>query len=346
MTPQHADAGQRERHLDAADRDQHARPDERRGERERGQRLLQRVDAPVQRVRNGGAEQQPVVHEREPVAEAAEHEHRQQHPQVRDERAQQQVDRHAGEPGDVGTAPLPRASEARGERSEHGAQRRARRPGRQGRTRSCRARRARAAPRRCSSRPRTARRRSELRQQQPHLGATADRAQADAQVGPQRAVLDAVAAARPRGPIVVSSTAEIAKVTALAPSSAAGPTSASRPAASAGPAVSPTSSSAPNRPSAAGRRSPCASRVTPASAAGENSALPVPASAAPTTSHGSEWANTTSVKATIRSRSAAIAHVRQPTRSTSAPNSGPKRIAGSRSGISTAVTAQAECVCS
>ena len=184
-------------------------------------------------------------------------------------------------------------------------------------------------------------------QQQPHLGATADRAQPDG-----RSVHSEVCGKRTplrrsrRGPTVVSSTAETAKVTALAPSSAAGATRASNPTPIAGPAVRPRSSSAPNRPSAAGRRSPRARRVTPESAAGENSALPKPAKAAPTTIHGSVWANATSVKATMRRRSAAIAHVRQPTRSTSAPSSGPNRIAGSRSGISTAVIAHAECVCS
>ena len=68
------------------------------------------IDTAVQRVRHRGAEQQPVVHEREPVAEAAEDEHRQQQPQVGHERAQQQVAGHAAEPGDVRAAPLPRAA--------------------------------------------------------------------------------------------------------------------------------------------------------------------------------------------------------------------------------------------
>ena len=143
-----------------------------------------------------------------------------------------------------------------------------------------------------------------------------------------------------------SNIAENANEAALAPSSTTGPVSTNRPAASAGPTVSPMSSSAPKRPSAAGRRSPGASRLTPASAAGMNSAVPVPAKAAATISAGSECANTTSVKPRKRSRSAAIAQVRQPTRSTTAPSSGPKMIAGSRSGIRTAVTAQADPVLS
>ena len=60
----------------------------------------------MQRVRDRLPEQQPVVHEREAVPEAAEHEHRQQEPEAGHQAAQHEVDRHAAEPEKVGAAPL------------------------------------------------------------------------------------------------------------------------------------------------------------------------------------------------------------------------------------------------
>jgi hypothetical protein len=57
--------------------------------------------------------------------------------------------------------------------------------------------------------------------------------------------------------------------------------------------------------------------------------------------HASEGATRNSPNATQRVTSAIAAHARQPILSTSAPSSGPSRIAGSRSGSSTAVIAQA-----
>jgi hypothetical protein len=130
-------------------------------------------------------------------------------------------------------------------------------------------------------------------------------------------------------------------VTALPSISVDGATTASASAASAGPTVSPRSSSALNNPMPAGRRSPGVSRGRPVRAAGWNSAVPTPASAAPAIIAGSEWAFITIRNARQRSTSATVAHTRQPTRSTSAPSSGPSTIAGSRSGSSTAEIAHA-----
>ncbi len=79
----------------------------------------------------------------------------------------------------------------------------------------------------------------------------------------------------------------------------------------------------------------------PARAAGLNNAVPMPVIAAPAIIIGSESALITSRKARQRMASDTTAQVRQPTRSTSAPSSGPKKMAGSRSGSRTAAIAQA-----
>jgi hypothetical protein len=107
--------------------------------------------------------------------------------------------------------------------------------------------------------------------------------------------------------------------------------------------VSPASSSAPNSPIAAARRSwSGASAPSAVSAAGLNAAVPRPAIAAPRIATGSEFACHSSRKASARSTSAATIVRRQPTRSMSAPSSGPSTIAGAISGSSTAAIAHAE----
>ena len=194
---------------------------------------------PCSDVRHGVAEQQPVVHEREAVAEAAEDEDRQQNPQLRPHGAQRQVDRHAAEPHDVGPPPLERLVEARGQRAEHGAQ--AVGGDQRGEARGARAEHvAREDHLADVGHAREQHGGGRAGQQQAHVGAAARSAlQADAQVGPQRAVLERArrCACAARSP--ASRRAERANEAALAPSRAAGGTTASRPAASAGPAVRP-----------------------------------------------------------------------------------------------------------
>ena len=65
----------------------------------------------------------------------------------------------------------------------------------------------------------------------------------------------------------------------------------------------------------------------------------MPAIRAPMITIGSELAVMITTKARQRRASATTAQVRQPMRSTNAPSSGPRTIAGSSSGSSTAVTA-------
>ena len=68
---EHGQPGQQERELDASQDDDRSRGDEGDREGHRHERLLQGEQAPVQRLADGLAQQQPVVDEREPVAEAA-----------------------------------------------------------------------------------------------------------------------------------------------------------------------------------------------------------------------------------------------------------------------------------
>ena len=110
-----ADAGRQERDLHAAEGDQRARAEEGGRERERGAGLLEREQAPVQRLGDRVREQQPVVDEREAVAEAAEHEHRQQQPERR-QRPRTRAGRtpcsraRSGRPGATPTCALKRAA--------------------------------------------------------------------------------------------------------------------------------------------------------------------------------------------------------------------------------------------
>ena len=311
-------------------------------EGERGAGLLQREEAAVQRLRACVGEQQAVVDEREAVAEAAEREGRERRARSWcSDGAGEQVDGHAGErrPGRRGARPRRRRGEARGRASRatvptppavdhHGqagaadVEHLAREDdladvgdpdaehdaggGAEQRADLGAARRARGCPR--------ARRRT----------ATAAAVGAP---GARRA-----AARRDRRD---QAAREIANETALRPISAVGrarPPAAA--AASAGPAVRPRSSIAPKRPIAAARRSsPSTRRGSPASAAGVNSAVPTPASARADDHHRQRVRRSSrSTNAAQRSTSATTAHARQPTRSTSAPSSGPSTIAGQQVG--------------
>ena len=161
-----------------------------------------------------------------------------------------------------------------------------------------------------------------------------ERPQADAQVGRAASGARARSALRVRGPIPASRSAESANEAALAPSRVGGRhdrEQAGGERRAGGEARDRRARRTGRAPPAAARRARGASRP-PARRARTAPRRCRPARR-PTISAGSECANTTSVKARKRSRSAAIAHVRQPTRSTSAPSSGPKRIDGSRSGI-------------
>ena len=104
-----------EHRLDPERGDQDARAHE--GEHEGGRRagLVQREQPPVQRLGHRVGQQQPVVHEREAVAEAAERERREHEPEEGGDGAQDQVGGHADEPEHVGLAPLPGRAGARTE---------------------------------------------------------------------------------------------------------------------------------------------------------------------------------------------------------------------------------------
>ena len=119
--------------------------DERDHEGRRRARLLEREQAAVQRLRHGVGEQQAVVDEREAVAEAAEHEHGEQQPEVGRDRAQQQVDGHARRARPCTRCATASSCLKRAPKSSRGPCRRRRRSSaRRGRSRRCRAPRARA----------------------------------------------------------------------------------------------------------------------------------------------------------------------------------------------------------